>query len=51
MDQTPYFDNPDQFDYKRIRLADIDGTGTVDIIYLHGVLPLIVIPRSKLVLP
>jgi RHS repeat-associated protein len=29
------FDNPDQFDHKRIRLADIDGTGTTDIIYLH----------------
>lgn len=31
----PYFDNPDQFDNKRIRLADIDGSGTTDIIYLH----------------
>jgi len=29
------FDNPDQFDPKRIRLADIDGGGTTDIIYLH----------------
>ena len=36
MDQAPYFDNPDQFDHKRIRLADIDGTGTTDIIYLHS---------------
>ncbi len=35
MDHSPYFDNPDQFDQKRIRLADIDGTGTTDIIYLH----------------
>ncbi|AOY57284.1 insecticidal toxin complex protein, TcdB family [Desulfococcus multivorans] len=29
------FDHPDQFDHKRIRLADIDGSGTTDIIYLH----------------
>lgn len=35
MDNAPWFDNPDQFDHKRIRLADIDGTGTTDIIYLH----------------
>lgn len=35
MDSAPHFDNPDQFDHKRIRLADIDGTGTTDIIYLH----------------
>jgi hypothetical protein len=35
MDHAPHFDNPDQFDQKRIRLADIDGSGTTDIIYLH----------------
>ena len=35
MDHAPHYDNPDQFDHKRIRLADIDGTGTNDIIYLH----------------
>ena len=35
MDHAPYFDHPDQFDHRRIRLADIDGTGTTDIIYLH----------------
>ena len=35
MDHSPQFDNPDQFDHKRIRLADIDGSGTTDIIYLH----------------
>jgi RHS repeat-associated protein len=29
------FDQPDQFNHKRIRLADIDGSGTTDIIYLH----------------
>lgn len=35
MDNAPHFDCPDQFDHKRIRLADIDGSGTTDIIYLH----------------
>ncbi|MGF6851688.1 SpvB/TcaC N-terminal domain-containing protein [Paraburkholderia sp. CI3] len=35
MDNAPWFDNSDQFDHKRIRLADIDGSGTTDIIYLH----------------
>jgi RHS repeat-associated protein len=35
MDHAPQFDNPDQFDHKRIRLADLDGSGTTDIIYLH----------------
>jgi RHS repeat-associated protein len=35
MDHAPWFDAPDQFDHKRIRLADIDGTETTDIIYLH----------------
>ena len=34
MDNTPELDYPDQFDQKRIRLADIDGSGTNDIIYL-----------------
>jgi RHS repeat-associated protein len=35
MDNAPWFDHPDQFDHKRIRLADIDGSGTTDIIYVH----------------
>lgn len=34
MDNAPWFDTPDQFDHKRIRLADIDGSGATDIIYL-----------------
>ena len=34
MDSAPLFDTPDQFDQKRIRLADIDGSGPTDIIYL-----------------
>ncbi|MCA9468756.1 MAG: hypothetical protein KC643_25410 [Nitrospira sp.] len=35
MDHAPHFDHPDLFDHQHIRLADIDGTGTTDIIYLH----------------
>ncbi len=35
MDHAPYFDQPDQFEPKRLRLADIDGSGTTDLIYLH----------------
>ena len=34
MDNAPRFDYPDQFDQRRIRLADIDGSGVIDIIYL-----------------
>jgi RHS repeat-associated protein len=34
MDNAPWFDNPDQFNRQRVRLADIDGSGTSDIIYL-----------------
>jgi RHS repeat-associated protein len=33
MDDAPRFDAPDLFDARRIRLADIDGSGTVDIVY------------------
>jgi RHS repeat-associated protein len=35
MDHAPHFDHPDQFDQRRIRLADIDGSGSTDLIYLH----------------
>lgn len=34
MDNAPWFDSADLFDQKRIRLADIDGSGTTDIFYL-----------------
>lgn len=36
MDNAPWFDAPDMFDQRRIRLADIDGSGVVDILYLTG---------------
>lgn len=35
MDNAPWFDAPDQFDQRRIRLADTDGSGTTDILYLR----------------
>ena len=34
MDNSPWFDAPDIFDQSRIRLADIDGSGVTDIIYI-----------------
>ena len=34
MDRSPWFDTPDLFDQARIRLTDIDGSGTTDIVYL-----------------
>jgi RHS repeat-associated protein len=34
MDNAPLFDYPDIFNPKNLRLADIDGSGTIDVIYL-----------------
>ncbi|HKM53948.1 MAG TPA: SpvB/TcaC N-terminal domain-containing protein, partial [Isosphaeraceae bacterium] len=34
MDNAPWFDDPDLFDQKRVRLGDTDGSGPTDIIYL-----------------
>jgi RHS repeat-associated protein len=34
MDRSPWFDMVDLFDQRRIRLADTDGSGTSDILYL-----------------
>ena len=34
MENAPLLDRPDCFDGRRIRLADIDGSGTTDVIYL-----------------
>jgi RHS repeat-associated protein len=39
MANAPWFDYMDQFDQKRIRLGDIDGSGTTDIIYLGSDCP------------
>ncbi len=33
MDAAPRFDRPDLFDGRRIRLVDIDGSGTADLVY------------------
>ncbi len=35
MDSAPWFERGDVFDQARLRLADIDGSGTTDIVYLH----------------
>jgi len=34
MDGAPWFERQDLFDERRIRLADLDGSGTADLIYL-----------------
>jgi RHS repeat-associated protein len=34
MDNSPWFDSQDIFDQRRVRLADIDGSGAIDIIYI-----------------
>ena len=34
MDGAPWFESSDQFDPRRLRFADIDGSGTSDLIYL-----------------
>ncbi len=34
MDNAPLFDHPDTFNPAYLRLADIDGSGTIDIVYL-----------------
>ena len=33
MDNAPWFDTPDLFSGRRLRLADIDGSGTADLVY------------------
>jgi len=34
MDRAPRFDSEDAFDAKRIRLADVDGSGSADVLYI-----------------
>jgi RHS repeat-associated protein len=34
MDGAPHFDSSEDFDARRIRLADVDGSGTTDLLYL-----------------
>ena len=36
MDDAPRFDDEERFDPRRIRLADIDGSGTADLLYVGG---------------
>jgi RHS repeat-associated protein len=35
MDRSPRPDEPGQFDQRRVRLTDVDGSGTADLVYLH----------------
>ncbi|MCG7206199.1 SpvB/TcaC N-terminal domain-containing protein [Streptomyces arenae] len=35
LENCPRFDSDDRFSPDRVRLADIDGTGTSDLVYLH----------------
>src|SRR5579883_2196511 len=34
MDHSPWLDHPEMFDQRRVRLSDVDGSGTADLIYL-----------------
>jgi hypothetical protein len=34
MENAPWFDVPEQFDQRRVRIADVDGSGTSDLLYL-----------------
>ncbi|GII61303.1 hypothetical protein Skr01_13880 [Sphaerisporangium krabiense] len=36
MDHSPWLDGPGAFDQRRVRLADVDGSGTTDLLYLHA---------------
>ncbi|MGE3288890.1 MAG: SpvB/TcaC N-terminal domain-containing protein [Pseudonocardia sp.] len=36
MARAPTLDRPEGFDPGRVRLADVDGSGTTDLLYLHG---------------
>jgi RHS repeat-associated protein len=36
MDRAPRFIDEDRFDPQRIRLADVDGSGTADLVYIGG---------------
>ncbi len=46
MDDAPWFDAVDAFDQRRVHLADIDGSGTTDIVYLHADGPRLYFNRS-----
>ncbi len=34
MDRSPWLDVPDRFDQRRVRLVDLDGSGTTDLLYV-----------------
>ena len=35
IENAPWFDDSDRFDQRRLRLIDLDGSGTTDLVYLH----------------
>lgn len=45
-DNSPHFDHGDVFDQSRLRLADIDGSGTTDIVYFSSEGPKIFFNQS-----
>jgi RHS repeat-associated protein len=46
MASAPVFDQPECFDPDRIRLADLDGSGVMDIVYFHGDGPVVYFNQS-----
>ncbi len=46
MDNAPWFDHAESFDPRRIRLADVDGSGVTDIVYLSATGARLYINRS-----
>lgn len=36
MDNAPWFESVDIFDVKKVHLADIDGSGATDLLYIHS---------------
>ncbi len=36
LDRSPRFDAPERFDPRRVRFADVDGSGTSDVVYAAG---------------
>jgi len=46
MGGAPLLDRPDRFDPGRIRLADLDGSGVTDLVYLHSDGPVLYFNQS-----
>jgi RHS repeat-associated protein len=46
MDDSPFFEKIDIFKPRRIILADVDGSGTTDLIFLHENLPVVYLNQA-----